>query len=472
VDSLSIPTVAIASAVVGGVIAWLVLRTKSAVLREQASTLGQTLAIAREDLRIANTTNSDLRTEVAGLSSTLQEERKTNAEKLQLLNSASQELRTTFQALAADALQNNNESFLTLARERLENFQEQAKGDLDARQVAVANLVTPIRDSLTRVDDQIRQIETDRSEAYGSLTAQVQLLHATEEHLRSETGNLVKALRTPAVSGRWGEFQLKNVVEIAGMLRYCDFDEQVSTNTDDGRLRPDLVVNLPGGKKIVVDAKAPMQDYIDAVQATDNEIKKAKLFEHAQKVRAHMGKLAAKSYSDQFQPAPEFVVMFIPGENFFSAALAQQPDLIEYGVNKRIILASPTTLIAILKGVAYGWRQEKLAESAQEISRLGKELHERLCVFAGHLDSVRKALDSAVVNYNKAAGSLESRVLVTARRFSDLGAASDGDMKEPIQIETTARTLSLVWGEEDERATSDSTLSEEKFVPPTDKASA
>ena len=451
-DSLSILAIAMISAVLGGVVAWLVLQTRSAVLREQVSTLERTLTAVQEELRTANAANADLRAQVAGLDSTLKEERKTGAEKLQLLNSALAELRPAFQALAADALRSNNESFLHLAQTRLEKYQTEAKGDLEARQKAVEGLVTPIKESLTKVDVQIQKIENERSQAYGSLTAQVGSLIDTQNQLRGETGNLVKALRDPAVSGRWGEIQLRKVVEIAGMLHHCDFEEQVSVKTADGPLRPDMVVKLSGGKNIVVDAKTPTQDYMDAAQTTDDEVRKAKLLEHAQKVRAHMGKLGLKSYFEQFQPAPEFVVMFIPGENFFSAALAQQPDLIEYGVNKRIILASPITLIAILKGIAYGWDQEELAENAQKISKLGKELHERLRTFASHLGNLGEKLNGAVQFYNDAVGSLESRVLVSARRFSELKAASPPEIPELVPIETTPRTVALLCAEAEDPA--------------------
>jgi DNA recombination protein RmuC len=432
--SLSILALAIISVGLGSVVTWLTLRARSAVLREQGSSLERALTVVREELRTANSNNSDLRAEVAGLNSKLQ---------------VSAELRPAFQALAADALRSNNESFLALATTRLGTYEAEAKGDLEARQQAVAELVSPIKDSLNKVEAQIRTIENERSQAYGTLTEQVRSLISTQEQLRGETGNLVKALRTPAVRGRWGEIQLKRVVEMAGMLSYCDFDEQASVNTIDGRLRPDLVVKLPGGKSIVVDAKTPLQAYLDAAETSDDEVRKAKLQEHAQQVRVHMAKLGSKSYFDQFQPTPEFVFMFLPGESFFSAALEQDPGLIEYGVNQSVIPASPTTLIALLKAVAYGWNQEKIAENAQKISQLGKELYERLRIFATHLGAVGKDLDRAVDSYNKAVGSLESRVLVSARRFPELGAAGVLEMPEPSQIETTSRTLALVWAEEE-----------------------
>src|ERR1700691_1678684 len=433
----------------GSLIAWLGLRSRTATLNARLSLMEKELAVEKADLARLRQAYTEVVAGKARLESALESERKTSNEKVELVTRASEELRNAFKAMAADALKSNNLSFLVLARENLELFQTEARGDLENRQKAVVDLVTPVRDSLNKVDAQIQQLEVERGKAYSALHTQVQSLITTQKELQSATGNLVRALRTPNVRGRWGEIQLRRVVEIAGMLSYCDFTEQQSVTTETGRLRPDLVVKLPGGKNVVVDAKTPLQAFLDAFESTDEEVRRKSLLNHARQVRDHMETLSSKKYWEQFEATPEFVVMFLPGETFFSAALEQDSSLIEHGVLNRVIPASPTTLIALLKAINYGWNQEKLARNAKQISDLGKELHDRLRNLAQHISSVGTGLDRAVECYNKAVGSLESRVLVSARKFAELGASVAEDIPELEPIETTARALSFEWDEED-----------------------
>ncbi|MGA8503258.1 MAG: DNA recombination protein RmuC [Candidatus Sulfotelmatobacter sp.] len=437
----------------GSVLAWLVVRSRTAALTARLPLMEKELTAGKADLARLQQAHTDLVAGKARLESDLASERKTSNEKIEFLTKAGEraaaDLQNTFKALAGDALKSNNSLFLQIAQETLKRFQTEARSDLDSRQKAVADLVAPVRDSLNKVDAQIQQMEVARGDAYGELRAQVQSLITTQKELQSQTGNLVQALRTPNVRGRWGEIQLRRVVEIAGMLSYCDFTEQESVTTETGRLRPDLVVKLPGGKNVVVDAKTPLQAFLDAFETNDEEARRACLANHARQVRDHMKTLAGKNYWEQFDPTPEFVVMFLPGETFFSAALEQDSSLIEQGVLSRVIPASPTTLIALLKAVNYGWNQEKLARNAQQISALGKELHDRLRLLAGHITQVGTGLDRAVESYNKAVGSLESRVLVSARKFAELGTSVADDIPELEPIETTARALSFEWDEED-----------------------
>lgn len=379
----------------------------------------------------------------ARLEAELQAERRGAEEKLRLLDEAQTKLGDAFKALSSDALESNSQRFLRLAKGELEKFQQGAKHDLETRQKAVDDMVKPIKESLHKVDTKIGEIEKNRLESYSALNEQLKGLVETHlPRLHGETANLVKALRQPTVRGRWGEIQLKRVVEMAGMLEYCDFTEQESVNTEDGRLRPDLLVRLPGGKQIVVDAKAPVEAYLRAVEAQDDESRQTQLADHARQVKNHITALGRKGYWDQFDQSPEFVVLFLPGEMFFSAALQQDPSLIEYGVNEKVIPATPTTLIALLRAVAYGWRQEALARNAQQISELGKEIYDRLGTLTRHWAKLGRGLDNAMDAYNKATGTLETRVLVTARKFRDLEAAGGGkELESPEPIDHAARAL-------------------------------
>jgi DNA recombination protein RmuC len=436
----------------GILLTWLALRSRSAAQQARLSFLENELTTAKAGLVRLSDQHRELVASRARLESTLEAERSVSKEKLDLLTNASeraaQDLQNAFKALAADALKSNNSSFLQIAQETLRRFQQDAKGDLEARQKAVADMVAPVRESLSKVDAQIQQMEVARGEAYGDLKAQVQSLISTQKELQSETGNLVRALRTPNVRGRWGEIQLRRVVEIAGMLPYCDFAEQETVTTETGRMRPDLVVKLPGGKKVVVDAKTPLQAFLDAFETNDEETRRTCLANHARQVRDHINTLSGKKYWEQFEATPEFVVMFLPGETFFSAALEQDTGLIEHGVLNRVIPASPTTLIALLKAINYGWNQEKLARNAYEISSLGKELHDRLRKLASHITAVGTNLDRAVEAYNQAVGSLENRVLVSARKFAELGAPAVEEIPAVEPIETTTRSLSFDWDDD------------------------
>jgi DNA recombination protein RmuC len=419
------------------------IRELNARIAEKEGRLG-VLEADLADARLRHVAASE---EAARLSERLTAEQRVGQEKLALLEDARSKLADAFKALSADALKASSESFLQLAQESLSRFQEGAKLDLEARGKAITDLAQPIRERLEKFDGKLDEIEKSRIGAYHALSQSVDdLLKVHLPQLHRETAILVRALRQPHTRGRWGETQLRRVVELAGMLEHCDFEEQVTQATDGGRLRPDMIVHLPGSRRVVIDVKVPLDAYLSAVEAESEETRRRLLGQHAAQVRAHVASLSARAYFEQFDPTPEFVVMFVPGEAFFSAALTEDPTLIEHAAEQRVIPASPTTLIALLKAVAYGWRQEALARNAAQVAALGKDLYERISKLAEHWSRLGERLDQAVEAYNDAVGALESRVLPAARRFQELKVV--GDSREIEGLGPVAKEARVLTAEE------------------------
>ena len=401
------------AALIGGLISFLFLQQKLARLRQQNTQLSTTLEL----------------------------ERQANQEKLAALSQAREQFAETFSHLSSQALKHNSEEFLKLAEQNLKQFQAKADSDLQQKEKAIENLVKPIKEALDKTELQIRNIEKDRKEAFGTLHAHLQNMARVQESLQGETRNLVQALRRPEVRGQWGEMTLKRLTELAGMVEYCDFYEQQNINTDEGRLRPDMIIRMPDKREIVVDVKTPLDAYLNAIEASDDATRQQELIRHARNVKKRINELADKRYWKQFANTPEFVVLFIPGEQFLGAALDIDRSLLEEALSKQVILATPTSFVALLRAVAYGWRQEQLAENAEHIKQTGEQLYQRLMIYTEHLNKLGKSLESSVKHYNNSVGSFDTRILPSARKFKEMGISTGKDTEQPQKIETTPRQL-------------------------------
>jgi DNA recombination protein RmuC len=412
---------------------------------EHMASLQNTLNKREQELLELRATISRLREQIAALETTIEKEKTSFDEKMSLLRELRTSLTETYKALSAASLRENNQVFIDLAKSTFSKYIDSAKSDFEARGKAVKEGILPLHEALNRYDEHIQAMERSREKAYGGLSAQVQSLIQTQDILQKETGKLVNALRVPHIRGRWGEITLRRVAELSGMQSHCDFFEQTSTRSEAGLLRPDMIIQLPGQRQIIIDAKVPLVAYIDAIEADSEKEREEYLATHARHVKTHIHQLSQKAYWTQFTPTPEFVVLFIPGENFFSAALSKNPQLIELGVRKNVILATPTTLISLLKTVSFGWQQEKLTENARKISELGTELFERLSTMGQHINNLGRDIERATHTYNKVVGSLERRVLSSARKFKDLGITQKDQNKSltVTHIDSTTRTLRM-----------------------------
>ena len=403
------------AAVIGSLITYILLQRKLSTLREKNSAL---------------TTRLDI-------------EQQNSNEKIEALEKARTQLSETFTALSSQALKNNNEEFLKLAQENLKQYQAQAVNELEKKEKSIKHLLNPIKETLSKTEEQIRNIEKERKESQGALHKHLESMAQTQSVLQDETRKLVTALRRPEVRGQWGEMTLKRLAELAGMVEHCDFFEQEQVQTDEGALRPDMIVRMPDGREIVVDVKTPLDAYISAIEAVDDTERQIQLSRHTKNVKQRINELADKAYWKQFKNAPDFVVLFIPGDQFLSAALDQEPAILENALARQVILATPTSFVALLRAVGYGWRQEQLAENAEHIKTVGEELYGRLQTFTDHLQKLGKSLDSGMKHYNSAVGSFDSRVLPSARKFNEMGISNDKKISQPNQIETAVRQIEV-----------------------------
>ncbi len=417
----------------------------AALIATLALLAGVALGVLAAQLRAARRIHA-LSLELERARASLDAQSQREAERTAFQAQAETRLGHAFGALAGDSLRANSELFLQMAREALGREQVVAQGALKERELAIQQLVEPIKAALERAEAQARELERERRDAYGLLRSQIETLTSGQALLQRETRNLVTALRRPEVRGRWGELTLRRVVELAGMAEHCDFTEQVHVATEDGALRPDLVVHMPEARDLVVDAKTPLDAYLEALEAQSEESRQLALKRHAQQVEMRVRDLAAKSYWAQFERSPEFAVLFLPGDQFLAAALAEKPDLLDTALKQSVIIATPSTLIALLKAVAYGWRQSAVAQNAATIRELGQELYRRLGNFVGHLSRLGQRLGSAVEAYNAAVGSLERQVLPQARRFPELGVTADAPLDRLDPIEQLARATTPVAG--------------------------
>jgi DNA recombination protein RmuC len=422
-------------------IAWIIVMGRRAALAERLRAAESDNLRLGAELALERAAKAELAAANARLGAELAAERAGAEARVAELRSAHERLRGEFAELSALALRSNRDDFLKLAEQSFAQLHEKSAGDLTIRQQAIDSLVKPLKESLEKVDAKINELEQKRERAYGDLGRQLESLGTAQIRMNAETTKLSTALSTTRTAGTWGEVQLRRVVELAGMMEHCDFAEQQVYSDEAGRNRPDLVVSLPGGQRIVVDAKAPTEAFREAAAETDPQLRLAKLKEHAAKVRGHIESLASREYWAKIQPSPEYVVLFLPGDSFLSAAIESDPSIMDKAINQRVLLATPMTLIALLKAAAYGWRQEAVSRSAEEVSKLGRDLYNRIAVFADHMGSTAKGLSAAVRNFNSAIGSFEQNILPSARRFAELGAKGNKELEDPERVELEVREV-------------------------------